>query len=75
MSEELKAMRNLSPKRLTGRCVDGGELDGGSLYHAVSRDEGNMGKAVCGAKPGRRSNGWSLNDGEQVTCKRCVVKL
>lgn len=62
------------PRRLTGRCANGGELDGGSLFHAVPENDSIMGKALCGAKPGRRSNGWSLADGERITCKRCLKK-
>ena len=30
---------------------------------------------LCGAKPGRRSAGWSSYPGEQVTCPKCLRKL
>jgi hypothetical protein len=56
--------------RLAGRCANGAERDGGSKYHAVA---GYV--ALCGAKPGRRSAGWSLYPGDMVTCPRCRRKL
>lgn len=58
--------------RLTGRCANGGELDGGRLFHAVKE---HSYAALCGAKPGRRSVGWSLRAGEAVTCKRCLNRM
>ena len=59
--------------RLAGRCRNGMERDGGKLLHLV--DDGDLphfGKAICGAKPGKRSNGWHtpLNEG-QNKCTRC----
>ena len=54
---------------LAGRCANGFEMDHGRLNHAVSE----VG-ALCGAKPGRRSVGWSREFGD-VTCPRCVAKL
>jgi hypothetical protein len=65
------------PRRLTGRCSNGAERDGGRLYHAVP-DAGypNFARALCGAKPGRLSSGWDDDsEGAEVTCKRCVRKL
>jgi hypothetical protein len=56
---------------LTGRCRSGGDW-GGTLYHAVRFGEY---AAVCGAKPGRRSVGWSGYRGDDVTCPKCVKKL
>jgi hypothetical protein len=56
--------------RLAGRCANGAERDSGSKYHAV---RGNV--ALCGAKPGPRSAGWSTYPGEAVTCPRCLTKL
>ena len=57
--------------RLTGRCANGAERDGGIRTHLVAN--GSMyGAALCGAKPGRLSNGWDEVDGpEQPTCGRC----
>jgi hypothetical protein len=58
--------------RLSGRCANGGELDGGTRYHAVP--DGSY-KALCGATYGRSSAGWSSNEGTAVTCPRCLKKL
>jgi hypothetical protein len=58
--------------RLSGRCADGAERDGGTLFHAVPTDHY---MALCGAKPGRRSAGWSAYSGEAVTCAPCLRKL
>lgn len=57
---------------LTGRCANGSELDHGTRYHAV---EIASYKAKCGAKPGRRSVGWSREINKAVTCPRCIKKL
>jgi hypothetical protein len=57
--------------RLSGRCANGAERDGGSKYHAVA----GYGVALCGAKPGRLSAGWSMYPGAAVTCPRCRRKL
>lgn len=56
------------PRRLTGRCSNGAERDGGVVYHAVAGW-----KAACGAEPGRRSAGWSQHGGEAVTCPKCLA--
>jgi hypothetical protein len=61
------------PRRLSGRCADGAERDGGVKYHGLRRAD--QGRALCGAKPGRRSAGWSPYPGEAVTCPRCLVKI
>ncbi len=55
--------------RKTGRCANGGERDGGRIYHAVENH-----KALCRAEPGRLS-GWSSSEGENITCARCLRKL
>lgn len=55
--------------RLAGRCLDGAERDGGRRFHAVVR--GSY-KALCGAKPGRQSAGWSERLGDRATCSRCI---
>lgn len=57
--------------RLTGRCCDGAERDGGTKWHLIL----NPGKALCGAKPGRLSNGFLEEDGREVTCPRCLKKM
>lgn len=58
--------------RLAGRCANGAERDGGSIWHAVRHQAW---AALCGAAPGRRSAGWSTHVGEYVTCPKCLRKL
>jgi hypothetical protein len=62
--------------RLSGRGANGAERDGGRRLHVVPHVKGwQWGKALCGAKPGRRSNGWDEVDGaEQPTCPRCATR-
>lgn len=69
----------ISPKYLAGRCANGAERDCGTLNHAVDSETW---KALCGAKPGRRSAGWrpELDNDPQyadlkVTCPRCLKKM
>lgn len=59
---------------LAGRCANGSQLDSGTLWHALRDGEY---WAVCGAKPGRRSAGWSAytKPHQPVTCPRCIKKL
>lgn len=59
-----------TPRKMLGRCATGAERDKGMLYHAVPEGTGWQ-RAVCGAKPGARGNGWSGYAGDQVTCPRC----
>lgn len=64
--------------RMTGRCSTGAERDGGALYHAIRVPEGGIDgweRAICGAKPGDRGNGWSDYAGDRATCPRCLKKL
>jgi len=30
---------------------------------------------LCGAKPGKRSNGWIGDSNKKVTCPKCLEKL
>lgn len=62
---------------LVGRCANGAERDKGRLWHAINKQ-----RALCGAKPGRRSAGWGpfppIRKGEvpeRPTCKKCLRKL
>ncbi len=55
--------------RLMGRCADGAERDSGRLVHAL---EIGSSKALCGAKAGRRSAGWSSWHVTEVTCRQCA---
>jgi hypothetical protein len=51
---------------------------GGVLVHAVDYDGDPTDlhvKAVCGAAPGKRSNGWSGWHAPAVTCPKCLAKL
>ena len=66
----------LVPLRMTGRCSSGAERDGGVRYHAVTAGSHySWVKALCGAKPGDRGNGWGGYKGDKVTCPRCLKKL
>jgi hypothetical protein len=68
----------LIPARLGGRqCATDG--DKGVLTHAVpgERDIGGQVRgfrALCGAKPGRRSTGWSSLGVSVVDCPRCLKR-
>lgn len=64
---------------LAGRCTSGQELGQGTRNHAVNgvlnEAWGELhGIALCGAKPGVRSVGWSLRDEEDVSCPKCIKK-
>lgn len=64
---------------LAGRCTSGQELGQGTRNHAVNgvvnEAWGELhGVALCGAKPGKRSVGWSLRDDEEVSCPKCLKK-
>ena len=60
----------------TARSKHGAEKDRGIVVHIVIGEEPNGywgGKALCGAEPGRRSNGWfSVEKG--ATCEKCISK-
>lgn len=63
--------------RLLGRCANGNEADGGVKYHAKSQSDWS---ALCGAKPGKRSAGWSDHPDTMkpvafVNCPKCRRKL
>ena len=57
----------VKPRRLSGRCSSGSEGGGGTLFHAVAYRV-----ALCGARPGRQSAGWSHDKGVKVTCTKCL---
>lgn len=61
---------------LTGRGRTGTDSTG-PLVHAVDGFDGfpNFSKAICGAEPGRRSNGWSDYRAPAATCPKCLKKL
>lgn len=54
-------------RRLTGRCASGAEAGAGRLVHLTS----GSARALCGARPGRLSAGWS-DTTYAATCGRCV---
>ncbi len=58
-------------RRLAGRLANGFERDAGRVVHVL---ENYGGHALCGAKPGPRSAGWSEHDEDLPTCKRCISK-
>ena len=64
-------MQGFEVLEMTGRRANGFQRDAGRLYHAVRFSER---QAVCGAKPGRRSD-WSMYHGKAVTCPRCKRKV
>lgn len=68
--------------QMLGRLTDGAERDHGKLYHAVPINDKlfpllfHQNKALCGAKPGRRSVGWQKYEGHTtVTCPRCLRRM
>jgi hypothetical protein len=68
------------PAKLAGRCCDGFEKGQGSRVHAlinatVQDHTFAYGDALCKAKPGRRSVGWSAMEGYGVTCPKCLKKM
>jgi len=65
-------MINLHFRHLTGRCANGYERDGGDIVHALQ--EGDSFVALCGAKAGKRSAGWSVWEDDDLTCMRCLLK-
>ena len=69
------------PARSAGRCANGHERGQGVRTHAVpasdelARNGYVLTPALCGAKPGSRSAGWSHWPGMgAVTCPRCLRK-
>lgn len=57
-----------------GRCANGAERDGGYVRHAI--EDGSW-VALCKAKPGRGSAGWSheAEPADRVNCPRCLKLL
>jgi hypothetical protein len=59
---------------LTGRGRTGSDSTGPRI-HALEDGTSEFGKAICGAEPGRRSNGWSEYRAPAATCPKCLKKL
>lgn len=62
----------------SGRAFNGFEKDRGIIVHLVEPLPPNctgdwFTKALCGAEPGRRGNGWQEVD-SVVTCDKCIRK-
>jgi hypothetical protein len=66
-------LENFDIMYLAGRCVDGAERDGGTRFHVVNL---TTAKALCGARPGKRSAGWfgAWIRPPQITCPKCFQK-
>lgn len=69
----------MKPAALMGRLANGNEADAGRLIHLVPDDTGHYGhgRALCGARPGRRSGGWDTEfyAARNPTCRRCIKKI
>ena len=65
-----EALLDYEPRALLGRLANGAERDHGMIVHAV----GKAG-ALCGAKPGGRSAGWSLYPEDRITCSKCLTNI
>jgi hypothetical protein len=69
------------PASLAGRCANGYERGQGVRVHAVpytddlARNGYAIQRALCGAKPGPRSAGWSYSGMRLVTCPTCLRAL
>lgn len=63
---------------LTGRNRTATERTG-TLIHAIDDPDYAYGpsyaQAICGARPGRRSNGWSDYRSDHATCSKCIKRL
>lgn len=71
-----------TPAILAGRCANGYERGHGHVVHAVEvrhDDELRFGlsavSAICGAKHGPRSAGWSIAAESTISCAKCVKLL
>lgn len=64
------------PAALMGRLANGNEADRGRLVHLVPIETNHYGhgRALCGAKPGRRSGGWDVVNPVSPTCLRCISR-
>ena len=68
---------NYVAMKLAGRCSDGCERGQGVRYHALPEGTPDFthGPALCGAKAGRRSVGFTVKEGAAVSCPRCLSKM
>jgi hypothetical protein len=63
-------------RTMTGRCRRGLDKTGLKV-HALQFDGRypSWARAMCGAKPGDRGNGWSQWKAPQVDCPECLKRL
>jgi len=69
----------------SGRAFNSAHRDSGTIVHAVSDNSyPSWNKALCGAKPGSRGNGWHFENSnagdirfkkKEVTCIKCLSKI
>lgn len=63
------------PARLSGRCSNGAQRDGGKVVHLVEMDKygdaHEWAPALCGAKPGKRSGSGFYSVKSEANCERC----
>lgn len=66
----------ISARKKSGRAFNGAHRDAGVIIHAVPDDRfPSWKKALCGAVPGRKGNGWSDPVDDDVTCGKCLNKI
>lgn len=71
-------VKQVLPAVKVGRCFNGAERDRGTIVHLVPPlPVGCNGdwftKALCGAEPGRRGNGWGKVN-KDATCPKCLKR-
>jgi len=71
--------KRIVPAIKCGRGWNGAHRDAGDVVHAVeplpSKTRGDwFTKAICGAEPGRRGNGW-VKTNREINCPKCLKKL
>lgn len=69
-------MRKFEPRLMTG-TRRGTTAQSEPRYHAVDAngDGGVYTAALCGARPGVKSEGWAKDTGEAVTCPACLDRF
>ncbi len=71
--EKIEPTKFTEIRRKTGRCRNGYERDGGTIWH-LTQGEGFK-PSFCGLKPGQKGNGWSVHSGNKVNCQKCLFRL
>ncbi len=67
-------MLQIRLRYLQGRNANGAHRDAGTKIHALN---GSERAALCGARPGRLSGGWSepFQESPEISCQRCIKKF